>query len=76
MKISVFSFSKDKNSTKKPQPSTGVELPVDLKQDTFIMFPVFRLEENNFSEDYNYIYVPKWHRYYYIDNATITRGRR
>lgn len=74
MRIFIFSFSKDKNSTKRPHPSTGVELPCELKKDTSIMFPVFRLEENNFSEDYNYIYVPNWHRYYYIDNATITMG--
>lgn len=74
MKIFIFSFSKDKNSTKRPHPSTGVELSVELKQDTSIMFPVFRLEEANFQTDYNYIYVPKWGRYYYIDNATITMG--
>lgn len=74
MKIFIFSFSKDKNSTKRPHPSTGVELSVELKQDTSIMFPVFRLEEDNYSTDFNYIYVPKWGKYYYIDNSTITMG--
>ena len=38
------------------------------------MFPVFRIQESNYNVDYNYIYVPTWHKYYYIDNATITMG--
>ena len=74
MNIYLFSFYKEKNSTKRPHPSAGTLLSVELKQDTSIMYPVFRITDDNYSVSYNYVYVPKWNRYYYIDNAIITMG--
>lgn len=74
MNIYIGSFSKDKHSTKQPLISSLNALTVELKRDTSIMFPVFRITEDNYDISYNYIYVPSWRRYYYIDNATAVMG--
>ena len=74
MNIYIMSFAKDKNSTKQPTLTGLTPISVELKRDTSIMFPVFRVQESNYAVNYNYIYVQEWNRYYYIDNATITMG--
>ena len=74
MNIYIMSFAKDKNSTKQPTLTGLTPISVELKRDTSIMFPVFRVQESNYAVNYNYIYVQEWNRYYYIDNAIITMG--
>lgn len=74
MIIYIGSFSKRKNSTKRAHHSVLNQLNVELKRDTSIIYPVFRLTEDNFDVAYNYVYVPSWNRFYYIDNATATMG--
>lgn len=72
MQIQIGTFAKDDNSTKRP---TGLnDITVELKQDTSIIRPVFRLSKSRYNPAYNYCYVPQWHRYYYIADAVITIG--
>lgn len=59
------SFSKRKNSTK--QPSSGTQLDVKLKDDCSIINPVF--ESAQMPDNVNFIYVPDWGRYYFVNNV-------
>lgn len=61
-------FSKRKNSTKQPS-STPVTRSVVLKRETSIQKPVFTL--TGFNNEFNYLYVPVWGRYYFIDDVVI-----
>lgn len=74
MNIFIGSFTKKRNSTKRAHYSVLNSVSVELKRDTSIFYPVFRLNESNYDVSYNYIYVPTWNRFYYIDNAIITMG--
>lgn len=49
-------------------------LNVELKRDTTIINPIFRLKGNRFSPSYNYVHVPAWDRYYFITNANYVIG--
>ena len=61
-------FSKRKNSTK--QPSSGTQLDVKLKDDCSIINPVF--ESAQMPANVNFIYVPDWGRYYFVNNVIYT----
>lgn len=69
MKAIFYNFSKKLNSTK--QPTGGTELDVVLKQPTSIHNPIFRVRTISF--DYNYMYVPDFQTYYWInENISVT----
>ena len=66
MKIRLFqNFVKKKDSTLQP---TGeyVEKDVELKENTLVTNPMFRL--TGFDQSYNYVYIPSWNRYYFVSN--------
>lgn len=73
MQISIGTFIKKQNSTMRP---SGLDqtLSVELKRDTTIINPVFRLKGSSFSPSYNYVHVPAWDRYYFITNANYVIG--
>lgn len=73
MQISIGTFIKKQNSTMRP---SGLDktLSVELKRDTTITGPVFRLKGSSFSPSYNYVHVPAWNRYYFITNANYVIG--
>lgn len=73
MQISIGTFIKKQNSTMRP---AGLDktLNVELKRDTTIINPVFRLKGSSFSPSYNYVHVPAWNRYYFITNANYVIG--
>ena len=61
-------FTKRINSTKRP--SGGyTEKDVKLKENTNFLNPGFQL--TNYDPSYNYVYVPSWGRYYFLDDFTI-----
>lgn len=69
MKVQLYkNFSKRLNSTKVPS-GTYYERDVDLKQKTSIQSPVFIL--TGFDNEFNYLYVPAWGRYYFIDDVIL-----
>lgn len=57
------------NSTKQPSGDVYETRQCRLKEETSIMSPTFLLSD--YSPQYNYIYVPKWGRYYFINNVTL-----
>lgn len=73
MQIHIGTFVKKQNSTMRPS-GLSQSLSVELKRDTTIINPVFRLKGSNFRPPYNYIHVPAWNRYYFISNANYVIG--
>ena len=68
MLANFYTFSKRKNSTKQPT-GTGTELSIRLKEDTSIHNPSIVLTGNVLT--YNYVYIPSFNRYYFVDDAVI-----
>ena len=69
MEIRLYKqFVKGADSTKQP---TGnyVTKQVQLKEETSVMSPTFLLSD--YDESYNYVYVPKWGRYYFKNDCTL-----
>jgi len=73
MKIYVGTFSKELNSTKRPSLSTSID--VELKDGCSFLTPVLIFNESVWSESYNYCYIPKWNRYYYLHDAVVQGPR-
>lgn len=66
MNITLYSFSKKKNSTKIPADSGTTISNVNLKDDTSLLSPVFKLTNNGNLNSYNYV---AWNgRYYFISD--------
>lgn len=62
-------FVKRIDSTKKPVGVVYETRDVRLKNETSIMSPTFEL--SNYSPQYNYVYVPSWGRYYFVNDVTL-----
>lgn len=60
---------KREDSTYRPTGDVYETRQVRLKEETSIMAPTFLLSD--YSAQYNYIYVPKWSRYYFVDDVTL-----
>lgn len=71
MEIALYSFSKEPNSTAVPQ-SPGTAVPGQLRESSSIQSPA--VDFQNVPPDYNYAYIPKWSRYYFIENWTWDMG--
>lgn len=73
MKVRVGTVSKEINSTY--QPTLTTEIDVQIKDGCSFLSPVLIFNENVWSESYNYCYIPKWHRYYFLHDAVIQGPR-
>jgi len=69
--VTLYQFNKRHNSTAVPA-SEGVTVSCQMKTETNIISPVIVLKTNPI--DYNYAYIPEFHRYYFIDNITYGFG--
>lgn len=76
-----FNFQKKENSTLTPtqaQWEAGADLKINLLEETSIINPTFRLEFSTpphaVATNYNYCYVPDFHRFYFIDDWKSYRG--
>lgn len=74
MNIRIGTFSKEVNSTKRPGSGFGTVVTVVLKEPSNLTTPVFELHDGVWNPEYNYIYVPRWNRYYFIHEAVIEPG--
>ena len=74
MNIRIGTFSKEVNSTKRPGAGFGTVVTVVLKEPSTLTTPVFELHDDVWKPEYNYIYVPRWNRYYFIHEAVIEPG--
>lgn len=77
MQIQLYQFAKKKNST--IQPDQGVAVDVVLKEPTNMLSPVIRITQTRIGAGiaptmYNYVYIPKFTRYYFISNWDYTGG--
>ena len=69
MEIRLYTnFNKKINSTKRPTGNYTTK-QVRLKEETSVMSPTFLLSD--YDVGYNYLYVPKWGRYYFINDVTL-----
>lgn len=70
MEIRLYkNFVKMVDETKRPSGDFVSKPNVRLKEQTSIMSPTFLLSD--YDSTYNYIYVPKWGRYYFVSDTTL-----
>lgn len=69
--LTLYKFSKRQNSTAVPDPSSGTEVSIDLKDQTQILTPTFILQWTGYP-DYNY--AEFMGRYYFISTIESIRN--
>lgn len=81
MTVELFNFSKRFNSTKVPTLGSGTSFTnVNLKDECSIFDPVITFAVSSFSVPtiaptlYNYVSIPKFQRYYFIDDWVYVNG--
>lgn len=72
MKIRLYAFAKKNNSTKQPTGIIYNELDANIKAPSSIINPVLELKTSPLT--YNYVYIPSFARYYFIDDITFNTG--
>lgn len=70
--IELYNLSKRTNSTKQPTAPAAVTLTAEIKAPCSILTPVLELATD--PSAYNYCYVDKFQRYYFISDITFNRG--
>ncbi|MBR3278863.1 MAG: hypothetical protein IKG01_08230 [Lachnospiraceae bacterium] len=78
--ITLYRMSKKPNSTARPSGGSTVvtqqtSFSCLVRTPSSVMTPVVILQDpNDQILNYNYAYIPTWHRYYFIDDITMTEG--
>lgn len=79
MIITLYKYNKRINSTNDPSLDnvSGLEVTGKIINNCSIITPVVELEYGgvNNVQDYNYAYIPKFKRYYFITNATFDNSK-
>ena len=70
--IKCYGVGKKVNSTARPS-GDGVTFRCDIKSPCSILNPIIILDDAR-AKDFNYIYIPSFNRYYWIDNITFSEG--
>ena len=79
MKIRIGTLAKENNSTKRINVSgdttTGfTNLTVQLKDNVSLHAPIILLPDAIYDPTWNYVYIDKWDRFYFVREPTITTG--
>lgn len=80
MTITMYAnFTKRRNSTLKPETGSGLDVSCTLKEPTNFLNPVIIispavLSSNQIAPIYNYVWIPKFFRYYFVDDWTYNGG--
>lgn len=75
MLVNFYTFYKRINSTKQPE-GDGLQLECQLKESCSVLTPVIITSGSGTITDYNYVYIQKWKKYYFITDTTILTGNR
>lgn len=70
--IELYNLSKRTNSTKQPTAPAAVTLTAEIKAPCSILTPILELATD--PSAYNYCYLDKFQRYYFIGDITFNRG--
>ena len=70
--VQLYEFSKRTNSTLRPSGS-GISASCEAYEPLSVISPVFKFRMGE-PYAYNYMFVPEWDRYYWIDNWTYDKG--
>ena len=73
MEVRFFNFAKIENSTKAPT-GNGYAIPCTLKSINDLETLSIELPKTNNLPQYNYCYIPKFKRYYFVENVTFNGG--
>ena len=72
--IKLYRFSKKPESTAIPT-SSGTTFSCDIKTPSSVYSPIIDLKlTGNTVQDYNYAYIPEFHRYYFITDTVYNMG--
>ena len=77
MKITLYKTPSSPNKIEKTLKGEIVYENIMLKEDTDVKNPVIIISgipKAGSISDYNYAYIPQFHRYYWIDNITFNKG--
>ena len=72
LSVTLYTFSKRLNSTKKPPAEGGLTVKAVLKDNTSIIRPELEVVENVTA--YNYAYIPSFSRYYFVQDVIWVKG--
>lgn len=76
--VYLINFSKEENSTSRPTTSDMNQFQGELRFECSIQNPSIMLDLSSFTDssvgNFNYAYIPTFHRYYWITNWTFDRG--
>ena len=71
MNITLY-FNKSEKQKIGKNLTNSLEFTGTLRDETSVIDPVIMIEAENLSQ-YNYCYIPQFHRYYFIDNIEVVR---
>lgn len=74
MTITLYTFSKRKNSTAVPPEGGGISVDCMLKADSSVLNPVLEFQTIDRPRIYNYAYIPDFSRYYYVSEWSYLNG--
>lgn len=75
MRVDFYQFKKRDNSTKRPSGSPAASYDCRLKMPVSVITPDITLAMNAGSwPDYNYAYIPEFHRYYFVRDIIADGG--
>lgn len=74
MLIYFGTLQKEINSTIQPDIDTFVTRDCQLKENVSLLNPMIKLHDNDYDTSWNYAYIPKWDRYYFLHDAVMTTG--
>ena len=74
MVVDLYRCNSSRNTIGKKLTSVNHNVNFTLKTDTSVTSPV--IEINSIDPSVNYAYIPKYNRYYYIDDIVYLTGKR